>query len=122
MSDDTPVRKFDTGSQRDGTPDRGVPSLRPMHALNRLDRHMEAGAKKYDARNWEKGQPLSVLADSAYRHLDKFIAGYDDEDHLAAALWNVAALAETVDRIRLGVLPSGLDDLPHTMKGKTPDF
>ena len=88
-----------------------------LHALQ-----MEKGAKKYSARNWEKGMPLSRFADSAMRHLLKYIAGYDDEPHLDAAIWNVLCLAEGRERIRQGLWPAEYDDLPKTFAGKTPPF
>lgn len=119
---DRDLQSFDTGAVRDVQGDKGLPSLRPVHALNRLDRHMQRGAQKYAARNWEQGIPLSRFADSALRHLDKALAGYDDEDHLAAALWNVACLVDTQERIRARLLPDELDDLPVTFAGKTPNF
>jgi hypothetical protein len=61
----------------------------PMMALLRLSRHYEEGAKKYGRFNYLKGIPLSSFLDSAERHLAKYIAGWDDEDHLAAAAFNI---------------------------------
>ncbi len=88
----------------------------------RVARQLERGAKRYDARNWEKGMPLSWFADSAARHLAKAIAGFDDEDHLAAARWNIDALMEGQERIKRGLWPAELDDLPHTYAGQEPGF
>lgn len=79
---------------------------------------MQRGAAKYDARNWEKGMPLSVFLNSAIGHLLAHAQGFDDEPHLDAAQWNISCLAETQLRIKMGVLPKELDDLPHTFKGK----
>lgn len=73
---------------------------------------MENGATKYGDRNWEKGQPLSRYIDSAMRHINKFMMGHRDEDHLAAARWNIGALMHTEMMIRMGKLPRKLDDLP----------
>ena len=64
-----------------------------MCVLLRLARHYENGAKKYDERNWEKGIPASRFADSALRHMFKYMDGQDDEDHLIAAIWNLCGLA-----------------------------
>ena len=50
------------------------------------------GAGKYAPRNWEKGIPWSRCLDSALRHLNKFQRGMTDEDHLAAAAWNIFAI------------------------------
>ena len=59
-------------------------------------------------RNWEKGMPFSRYVDSAKRHLDKFVMGMTDEDHLAAAAWNLFAIMHHQE---LG--QTELDDMPH---------
>lgn len=59
-------------------------------------------------RNWEKGMPFSRYIDSAKRHLDKYIMGMTDEDHLAAAAWNIFAIMHHQE---LG--QTELDDMPH---------
>jgi hypothetical protein len=110
-------RTFVTGAQRDRGAMKGRPDLRAVHALNRYDRWNEKGAKKYAARNWEKGMPLSEFFNSAQRHMDKMLAGYVDEDHAAAALWNIAHFIETKHRIDIGLLPKELDDMPTTFAG-----
>ena len=106
-------REFSTGSVRDRATGKGRFDLLPPHALRRIAIHYENGARKYDDRNWEKGQPLSVYLDSAIRHLVGVLEGMVDEDHLAAAAWNVMGLMETQYRISKGVLPQILDDLPQ---------
>ena len=60
--------------------------------IRRLAKWYELGAKKYSERNWEKGMPFSRYIDSAKRHIDKYIMGMTDEDHLAAAVWNLFAI------------------------------
>ena len=50
--------------------------------------------------------------DSGLRHLFKHLAGMRDEDHLAAALFNVSGLIWTEEEICAGRLPKKLDDLP----------
>lgn len=81
--------EFPTGAVRDMGKNKGRCDLLPMVALLRLSRHYEAGAAKYGLRNWEKGIPVSSFMDSALRHLMCYMAGWDDEDHLAAAAFNV---------------------------------
>lgn len=76
--------------------------------IRRLAMWYEAGAQKYADRNWEKGMPFSRYIDSAKRHLDKFIMGMDDEDHLAAAVWNILAI---IHHEELG--QTQFDDMPH---------
>lgn len=80
-------------------------------ALTRLAKWYELGAKKYADRNWEKGIPFSRYIDSAMRHLTKYIMGMDDEDHLAAAAWNIFAIMHHEENNQYE-----LDDLPHYLK------
>jgi hypothetical protein len=85
-------------------------------AMARLARHYENGARKYGDRNWEKGQPLGSYLDSALRHINVFLAGGRDEDHLSAAAWNLFSVIHTQEMIERGLLPKGLDDLPDFKK------
>lgn len=79
--------------------------------LMRLAKWYELGAQKYSDRNWEKGMPFSRYVDSAMRHLVKYIMGMTDEDHLAAAAWNILCI---IHHEELG--QTDLDDMPHYMK------
>lgn len=115
-------RTFDTGAQRDRGTMKGRPDLRAVHALQRYDLHNEKGASKYQARNWEKGMPLSEYYNSASRHQEKLLAGHQDEDHAAAWLWNVMHFIETQHRIAIGLLPPELDDMPKTFVNNNPGF
>lgn len=111
---DSGVRQqFPTGSQRDTREGKGRYDLLPAKAIRRIALHYEGGAKKYDDRNWEKGQPLSRYIDSALRHVFSYLDNKLDEDHLAAAAWNLLCCIETEDRIRAGILPQELADLPN---------
>ena len=103
---------FGTGSVRDTRDGKGRFDLLPTYALYRLARHFENGAAKYGDRNWEKGQPLSRYLDSGIRHMMKVLAGATDEDHAAAAAWNILAFIETQARVEAGILPAELNDLP----------
>ena len=47
-------REFSTGAVRDMAEGKGRCDLLPACAILRIARHFEAGAKKYDDRNWEK--------------------------------------------------------------------
>lgn len=106
-------RECTTGSVRDKQVGKGRYDLISPIALLRLAKHYEAGAIKYAARNWEKGQPLSWYLDSAIRHLQKFLAGERDEDHITACAWNCFALVHTEEMIQRGRLPADLNDLPN---------
>ena len=109
---------FDSGSVRDTREGKGRFDLVPELAMVRLAKHFQNGANKYKERNWELGQPLSRYWDSARRHWGKVMLGLDDEDHEAAALWNICCFIETRERINLGVLPAELDDMPKTFADK----
>lgn len=55
---------------------------------------------------------MSVFIDSGLRHLLKFMAGEVDEDHLIAAVWNLMGAVTMEERVKKGVLPPELLDLP----------
>ena len=107
--------QFQTGAVRDRQTGKGRFDLLSPIALGRLARCMEAGADKYDDRNWEKGEPLSRFYDSAVRHMQRYWEGYRDEDHMAAAMWNIHGFIHTEEMIRRGALPPELADMPDYM-------
>lgn len=106
-------QSFETGSVRDTRDGKGRFDLISPIALKRLAQHYENGSKKYGDRNWEKGQPVSRYLDSAIRHLQTYLLGARDEDHLSAAAWNVFAMIHTIEMCKIGKLPAELDDLPE---------
>lgn len=87
---------------------KGRFDLLSPYATLRSARWMELGAMKYADRNWEKGMPFSRYIDSALRHINKYKMGLDDEDHLAAAVWNLNAIMH-----HQGLGQTEFDDLPH---------
>ncbi len=82
-----------------------------VNAIRRLSVQLEKGAIKYSKRNWEKGMPLEEYCNSAIRHILALINGDDDEDHYAAALFNVMGLWHTGYMISIDVLPKELNNL-----------
>ncbi len=104
---------FPTGSVRDTREGKGWYDLISPVFLRRLAKHYENGVKKYGDRNWERGQPAQRYIDSAIRHIVCYQAGQRDEDHLAAAAWNLGALTHTEESIAAGTLPKELDDFPY---------
>lgn len=90
--------EFESGAVRDMHEGKGRCDLLPMCVMLRLARHYEAGAKKYNDRNWERGIPAHSFADSALRHIFKYMDGQNDEDHLIAAIWNLCGLAWTEEK------------------------
>ena len=122
LKDSGDRREVSTGAVRDRATGKGRYDLLSIFAIHAAAVQMEMGAIKYMDRNWEKGMPLSWFADAATRHLFKFIAGFDDEPHLNAALWNLMCIAEGQERIKRGMWPAELDDLPKTYAGQSPGF
>ena len=113
LKDSGERRQFSTGAIRDRAVGKGRFDLLSTQMLFRLARHYEAGAMKYSDRNWEKGMEFSVYVDAAMRHLTKYVAGWDDEDHLAAAIWNLAALMFQEEK------NPDLQDLPERQEEKS---
>jgi hypothetical protein len=63
--------------------------LYPRAALRRVLRRYEHGRIKYGDRNWEGGLPAEDCFNRAMEHLSKYVNGWNDEDHLAAAVFNI---------------------------------
>lgn len=102
---------FDNGFMRDMHDGKGRMDLLPWTAIMELSKHCEEGALKYGERNIDKGAPQHSLLDSAMRHLAKYMEGWDDENHLRAALWNVAwALQQEVLRPDMQDIPNRLTE------------
>ena len=104
--------EFATGAVRDCHAGKGRMDLLPVSAIIEVSKIFEEGAAKYDARNWERGIPVSRFIDSGLRHAMKYLRGDRDEPHLAQACWNFLCGLDTLERIKRGLLPSELDDLP----------
>lgn len=104
--------EFDTGAVRDGQEGKGRFDLIPYEAMERVAKIFEAGSKKYQPRNWEKGIPTHRFMDSGLRHAMKYLGGRRDEDHLAMAAWNFLCLLQTEHWIAEGTLPASLQTLP----------
>lgn len=92
------MTKFSTGAERD-TGGKGRCDLLPHSALLRVSRQMEGALAEHEERNWERGIPMHSFLDSAMRHLFKYMDGWDDEDHLAAAATNVLMALWTEDHM-----------------------
>jgi len=97
---------FETGAIREPATGKGRYDLLSPIADHRTALRLEAGAAKYLPRNWESGMPFSRCLDAAFRHLNQYKLGLRDEDHLAAARFNLDAL------MHLEATHPELDDLP----------
>ena len=83
------VEEFGNGAVREDKEGKGRFDLLPWCAIMRIAKHMQESIKVYEPRNWEKGLPMHSMLDSAFRHLTKYMDGWDDEDHLCAAATNL---------------------------------
>lgn len=105
-----PMVTLPTGSKRESKKGKGRFDLIPHEAMLALAKRFEEGADAHGDRNWELGQPLSLLLNSLRRHASQ--VGHDySEDHAAAVMWNAAAFITIRDRIAQGKLPKELDDV-----------
>ena len=105
-------QEFGTGAHRDSQDGKGRFDLIPLDALMRVAKHYENGGKVYGDNNWKNGIPLARFLDSAMRHIVKMMADMEDEDHAAAACWNLMCFMWTKKAIKDGALPNDLDNLP----------
>lgn len=94
LKDSGERREFQTGAQRDMAYGKGDMVSLPNAAILRLSKHYEVGATKYGRWNYTKGIPTSSFLDSSLRHIFKYLDGWDDEDHLAAAAFNILGAME----------------------------
>lgn len=91
-------REFPTGAVRDMAEGKGDMYSLPPAAILRLSKHYEEDAKKYGRNNYQKGIPISSFMDSALRHMFKYLDGQTDEDHLAAAAFNILGAIQMEER------------------------
>ena len=93
MSKSDDKRVFSTGATKNIATGKGRFDLIPTEALIALAKRFEFGVLNgHEENGYRKGIPNNVLFDSALRHLVQAESGCDDEDHLAAAMWNIAVL------------------------------
>jgi hypothetical protein len=85
----------ENGGSRDSADDKLDYTLLPIPALNRITQHYVNGLKKYGRNNWHKlstPEDIERYKQSMFRHLIQYLEGKDNEDHLAAVVWNAMAL------------------------------
>jgi hypothetical protein len=88
------IREFPTGAVRDSDADATRYDLISPQAMERLAATYAEGAAKYSDHNFRKGIPYSVMANHALRHIYRWLAGENGEDHLAHAAWGLFGLIE----------------------------
>ena len=92
ISDSGERESSSTGGLREPDEGKGMHELISPYGVARVARWYELGAKKYAPRNWEKGVSPNRCFRCIMRHSFKYIAGWKDEDHLAAIAWNALAI------------------------------
>ena len=112
MKDSGQRQEFSTGAVRDAATDKPRPDLVSPYASDREGAWLAAGAKKYQARNWDAGMPISRCIASLERHLMAYKKGWTDEDHMAAIRTNSGFILHYEEMIKAGLLPKELDDMP----------
>lgn len=116
-------REFSTGAKRQNADRKPRPGLFPGDAYLAISQHFADGAAIYDDRNWEKGLPLSSIIDSLERHIAQEKMGLTDESHDLALAWNAVVYLATKLRIKNGILPAELDNMPrYTKAEEQPDY
>lgn len=92
LTDIKQSRVFDSGAKRDSS--LGKPNVHDMqgYVMLRFGYLMELGEQNYGQSNYLKGIPDEVAKESLARHYAKYMAGYRDEDHLSAIIFNVQLL------------------------------
>lgn len=88
---------YKSGYQRDTAEGKVRYDLVPLAPLKRLAELYTRGAALYGDRNWELAngpEEINRFKSSAWRHFIQYMNGETDEDHGAAAVWNLFALMD----------------------------
>jgi hypothetical protein len=105
MTDSGKRQAFGKGMAiRDTADDKPRPDLISPFAEERQGHWLRMGAAKYAERNWENGMPFSRCVASLKRHVMRYQQGKQDEDHLAAIMFNAMALIHYEEMIERGRL------------------
>lgn len=105
MEEYTNNPKLDTTQGKKFDDDKSQMDFIPYEALDEMGKVFAFGAKKYNESsgeaNWSKGLKISRLIAATFRHMGKFVAGYDlDEEsglsHLGHAMVNIAMIIWTL--------------------------
>lgn len=94
----TAVETYPTGAVRDTPEGKPRYDLIDPLLLRRVAAHLQLGAEYYGEHNWTKGIPSSRYMASLLRHVEQHRNGERDEDHLAAAVFNIMGLMRNEER------------------------
>lgn len=84
--------QFSTGAHRNSQAGKPRYDLIPAEALERVAQHFGDGAEIHGPDNWKKGITNDRFMASTMRHIESYRLGRKDEDHLAAAVWNLMCI------------------------------
>lgn len=113
MKNKIKMQKFSSGAVRAENVNKGRYDLISPHAIIRLAKHYQNGAKIHPEDNWKLGLPMRRIYDSMNRHCIMYLAGDRSEDHLAAIMWNAAAMIHQEEMFERGRLDPSFMDLPE---------
>lgn len=85
-------QQFESGAVRDTQDGKPRYDLIDPGFNARLAEQLRKGAEHYGEHNWTKGIPSSRYMASLLRHVEAYRAGERDEDHLAAAAFNLMGI------------------------------
>jgi hypothetical protein len=93
---------YKSGMVRDTTEGKVDYSLVHIPSLKRWAELLTRGAIKYGRNNWQKANSIEEyerFRASAFRHFIQWFSGEEDEDHMAAVFFNLAAAEYVKDKI-----------------------
>ena len=85
---------YKSGMVRDTQDSKPDYTLIDQSGLERVALHLVKGAEKYGRGNWRLAnseQELNRFKSSALRHIYQWLRGDEDEDHMAAVVFNLFA-------------------------------
>ena len=83
--------KFKSGAVRSSDTQEVRYDLVSPIGLEAVARACAEGAEKYGDYNWEKGMPVNDLLNHVLRHINLFLSGDREDDHLGHAAWGCMA-------------------------------
>lgn len=89
--------KFKSGAVRSSDTDGVRFDLVSPIGLEAVARAAAEGAEKYSDYNWEQGMPVNDLLNHVLRHINEFLSGDRQEDHLGHAAWGCMAACHSME-------------------------
>lgn len=105
---------YETGASRSADVDGVRYDLVPPEGIEAVAKAMYVGSVHHGDNNWKKGLKHSVYINHALRHINLYMQGRREEDHIGHALanlmmlvWNEKNLPEFNDLTDLGFMKNG---------------